>query len=198
MALSRLLDLLPAVTEVVTDENRDGPFATYLRCLSDPPPGTTHLCITQDDALPCGNFEERLEEAVANRPADMISLFVGDLGRVLRKNYYEAMNRQEKWCQLPVNARVHHVVALVWPVRAADDFLAWYPANELKIPARRPHRSDDMVISYWLKTSRPRRYLWATVPCLVEHPDDVPDVAHGGKRWSNGKDKGRRAIWFQN
>lgn len=194
MALSRLVDLLPAV-EVVTDENGDGPFATYLRCLSVPPPGATHLCVLQDDALPCANFEERLEEAVAGRPADLISLFVGGLKGQATRDYLKAMTRRDPWCPLPRATRIIHVVALVWPVAVAGAFLDWYALNEERIPAPRPHKSDDMVISYYLKNSRPWRTVWATVPSLVEHPDDVPSVAQS-RRGGSGQDKGRRAIWF--
>lgn len=160
----------------------------YLRCLAEPPAGATHLCILQDDALPCNNFLPLLQEAVAERPDDVISLFVGALRNNTRKLFYEAMKRGSRWS--PVYFRdIHHVVALVWPVARAQQFLDWYPTA--RMPGPKPPRSDDAVVGYWARRSRVQ--VWATVPCLVEHPDDYPSS------WvpdSRRKDPGRRAIAF--
>jgi hypothetical protein len=192
--LARLLARLPPAVEVVTDtEAADrNPWRNYRRCLTDLPNGATHVVVLQDDALPCRDFGMRVREAVRERPDEIISLFVGGM-REHRMAFNRAINRGDHWCEMRAQ-RIHHVVGLVWPAPAARDFLSWYEENELRIPAPRPHRSDDMVFSHWIKTGKPRRSVWATIPCLVEHPDDVPQVARSRQRPS---DPGRRAVLFQ-
>lgn len=191
VALQRLLPHLPGA-EVVVDHEVDqpNPFRNYLRCLAGAPQGATHLCVMQDDALPCRAIAPRVEEAVGERPDDVISLFVGGLSGRTRKDFWAAQSRGERWS--PVYFReIHHVVALVWPVGLAQEFLDWW-ASEPKMPGRREQKSDDAVVGYWARTTK--RLFWATVPCLVEHPDDLPSVVQSPTRTLG--DKGRRAIAF--
>lgn len=190
-ALARILPLLPPETEVITDDgpgDRRSPMRGYLKCLDNPPADATHLCVIQDDALPCKWFEVLLGEAVGERPDDVVSLFVGGLPGRTRKGFLEALARGERWS--PVWFReIHHVVALVWPVEVIQTFLAWY--ETARVPGPKPPRSDDAVIGYWARTQH--RLFWATVPCLVEHPDDLPSTIHRDERRG---EKGRRAIAF--
>ena len=195
--LRRLLPLLPPETEVFTDyEVEDpNPFRNYLRCLAGCPQGVTHICVMQDDAVPCASIALRLQEAVDERPDDVLSLFVGGLSGRTRKDFWAAQQNGERWS--PINFReVHHVVSLCWPVPMAEAFLEWW-ASGPRIPGRKVQRSDDAVIGQWIKSTyadrRVRRTVWATVPCLVEHPDDLPSVVQGNRRLG---DKGRRAIAF--
>lgn len=143
--------------------------------------------------LPCENFDTRLRLAIEEKPDQLISLFVGNLRGAGQKEYRKAQLQGEKWCGLHRSVRIVHVVGLVWPVEAAAAFLHWYETEGDKMPVKRPHRSDDQAVGYWLKNSSPYRTLWATVPCLVEHPDDVPQVARTKQR---AADPGRRAISF--
>jgi len=190
-ALARILPLLPPETEVITDDpSEEGkrPMRGYLRCLQDIPSDATHVCVLQDDAVPCREAASRIGEAVDERPGDMVSLFVGGLPSRTRKDFLGALTRGERWT--PVYFReIHHVVALVWPVQQLTDFLAWYATAKIPIPV--PHSSDDAVVGYWARTQR--KYFFATVPCLVEHPDDLPSTVHRDERRG---DKGRRAIVF--
>lgn len=195
--LERLLPLLPPAAEVVTDhETSDpNPFRNYLRCLTGAPTGTTHLCVLQDDAVPCASFAGHVAEAVGERPDDVISLFVGGLSGRTRKDFWEAQSRGERWSKVYFR-EIHHVVALVWPVPLAQEFLDWW-ATEPRIPGPKVQRSDDAVVGHWIKSTyanrNTRRIVWATVPCLVEHLDDLPSVVQGNRRLG---DKGRRAIAF--
>lgn len=141
----------------------------------------------QDDALPCVDFEERLREAVAERPDDVISLFVGALRGKTYTEYLQAMIRRDKWCPIWF-ADIHHCVAVVWPPGVSEQFLEW--ALSTKIPGLPElNVSDDAVFSAWAKLTH--RQVWATVPSLVEH-DDIY-VSSIGKPTG---DKGRRAIHF--
>jgi hypothetical protein len=173
--------------EAATDPN---PLRNYLRCLEDIPNGATHVLVIQDDALPCLGFGQMMNKAVAERPDDVLSFFVGDLKGPSLKAFRTAQMKGERWALLPRPSKVVHVVALVWPRELAAEFLVWYEETKHKIPHPMPHRSDDMVVSYWIKTGHPRREVWATVPSLVEHPDDLPSVCQRNER------SGRHAIAF--
>lgn len=190
-ALARLLaGLTPVVPEVVTDHEVDdaNPMRCFLRCLSDIPDGVTHLCVLQDDALPCTGYESLLQEAVGDRSEDVLSLFVGGLPNKTRKDFHQAMLRGDKWC--PVYFRdIHHVVGTVWPTGLAREFVDWFAVT--KVPGAQPPRSDDAVVGFWARTTH--RTVWATVPCLVEHDDVFPTTIH---RRDRPNDRGRRAIFF--
>lgn len=189
--LARLLEkITPVVPEVITDyEVADpNPMRCFLRCLSDPPEDATHICVLQDDALPCSGLDALLTEAVHDRSADVISLFVGGLPNRTRRDFLQAQLRGDKWS--PVWLRdIHHVVGTVWPVGVARQFVDWFAVT--KVPGRQPPRSDDAVVGFWARTTH--RTVWATVPCLVEHDDVFPTTIH---RRDRPNDRGRRAISF--
>lgn len=197
-ALARLVERLPPAVEVVTDELAGvdpNPLRNYLRCLEDIPNGVTHVCVLQDDALPCKGFGLKLNAAVEERPNDVISLFVGGLPGRTRRDFYTALKSRASWSPIAFR-ETHHVVALVWPVVLAKDFIDWI-ASDPKLPIRKPYRSDDAVVTHWVKSKyadrRKRITVMATVPCLVEHPDDLPSLVQGNRKLG---DAGRRAIAF--
>ena len=161
----------------------------YLRCLENIPNGASHVCVIQDDALPTRNFGLKLNEAIKERPTDVLSLFVGALSNRTRKEFYSAMKSGSKWC--PIYFRdIHHVVGLVWPRDLAAHFLEWYPKT--RIPGPIPPKSDDAVVGFWARKNK--KMVWATVPCLLEHPDDYPSTIRSHSRFG---DKTRRAIYFE-
>jgi hypothetical protein len=192
--LQRLLDRLPPAVQVVTDEEAfadPNPLRNYLRCLSDPPADATHLLVIQDDAYPCESFAGRLAEAVSERPDDVLSLFVGGLTSRTKRDFLLALKNRERWS--PIYFRdIHHVVALVWPVGLAREFVEWFPTA--KVPGGKNPKSDDAAVGFWARTRRPRLQVWAHVPCLVQHPDDLPSVVQGNRRLG---DAGRRAVHFE-
>lgn len=186
-ALERLLPFLPKHAEVVTDEGDPNPCRGFLRCFENLP-DATHMCVLQDDALPCRGFLAELELAVHDRPDDVLSLFVGGLSGRTKRDFLAALADGLHWS--PVYFReIHHVVALVWPVPLAQQFVEWF--ENARVPGPKPPRSDDAVVGYWARTSH--RLFWATVPCLVQHPDDMPSVVQGNRALG---DAGRRAIVF--
>lgn len=189
--LERLLERTPSAQVIVDDDpGQTSPWRGYQKCLADLPP-TGHVAILQDDSLPCINFELALERVIAARPNDVISLFVGGLNNVTRKDYFTNSKRNLPWS--PINFRdIHHVVALVWPVDAARRFLAWVETAKIPGHGHRMPRSDDAIIGCWAR--KETITVWATIPSLVEHPDDVPSTI--GRRYSNGMERGRTAIQF--
>lgn len=191
--LARLLPLLPPEVEVVTDDlaiERPNPWRGFSLCFQDLPTRATHLCVLQDDALPCRDFDKRLRAAIKEKPNDVICLFIGGLPGQTRKLFYEALARGDRWSPVYFQG-IHHVVGTIWPVRHARDFVEWVENN--KVPGPNPPKSDDAVVGYWARKNRRTVQVWATVPCLVQHDDVFPSVVQGANRFS---DRGRTAIAF--
>jgi len=194
--LARLMAGMPDSTEIVIDHEASAdpnPWRGYQACLHSFIHGKnewTHGVVVQDDALVCKNFGAAVGLLVEARPNDVISLFVGGVAQVTAKDLRSALVRGKCW--VPLHFRdVAHVVALVWPTAAAADFLNW--SEDARLPGYRGVcRSDDAVLGEWLR--RTRRTAWATVPSLVEHPDDVPTLIHRRERARGGEDKGRVAV----
>jgi len=84
------------------------------------------------------------------------------------------------------------VVAVLWPRAKVEEFLEW--SKDAKLPGLPNPRSDDAVVGSWMKFTR--QTVLATVPSIVEHPDDTLSV-----KWSEGsnvpsgtENKRRRAF----
>lgn len=148
----------------------------------------------QDDTLACRNFAEAVEQIVAARQSTLTSLFVGGLRNWNTREFQRALTARRAWARLMAmqTACVIHACALIWPADLAGEFLGWAAENAARLPGHRGvPRSDDAVISYWARMTR--QEVWATVPSLVEHPDDQPVVA-GHRKRADGADRGRVAI----
>jgi hypothetical protein len=181
---------VPSAKVIVDDgPGKPDPWRGYQRCLEDLP-AAGHLVVLQDDCLPCLNFEAALEHVIAARSDDVISLFVGGLGGVTRKQFFEASRRGSRWSAISFRD-IHHVVALIWPIERVRQFFAW--KETAKIPGHRGFpRSDDAIVGTWARQNKVT--VWATVPSLVEHPDDLASSI--GRRASQGRDRGRVAIQY--
>lgn len=180
---------MPSGTEVIVDGPADepNPWRGYQRCLRNLG-SASHVLVVQDDTVACRNIERVCEQLAAARPDTVTSLFVGGLRGRTERNYWRAMQAKRHWAQVDTQ-RIVHVVALLWPASLASEILSW--AETTVIPGiRNPTRSDDEVVGAFVKLTK--RPVWATVPCLVEHPDDVPSTVH--KRQANGLDRGRVAM----
>lgn len=188
--LERLLERAPSAEVIVDDaEGQPNPWRGYKKCLSNLP-SSGHVAVLQDDTVPCVNFERALELVVSARPDSVISLFVAGLNNVTRRDYLRAMQREQRWTEIYFRD-IHHVCALVWPVEKAREFLAW--AETARIPGHsRIPRSDDAIVGTWSRyTKNP---IWATIPSLVQHPDDVPSTI--GRKHYSGMERGRTALQF--
>lgn len=157
---------------MVDDPDPDGhPSAirTYIECLRRTPPEATHRLVLQDDVVLCRDFERRAEAAVVARPDMLIALFVPGLGlpgRWVR----EAAARGDSWQQLPTSVNWTPMVALSWPAALAAEFVDFaeeYVAH--RAARRRTTTGDDPVSGAFVRARK--LAVWATVPCLVEHPD---------------------------
>lgn len=164
------------------------PWAGYEQALRRALEGqNTHIVLLQDDATPCRDFSRAVADRVTERPENVISLWVGALRGKTLVNYRKAMIAKQRWCPIYFSD-IHHCVALVWPRGLAKSFLEWTETSRL--PGEdRPAQSDDAIVGAWAR--RTGTQIWATVPCLVEHEDQVESII--GRRRG---DAGRRAIWF--
>lgn len=86
-----------------------------------------------------------------------------------------------------------HVVAILWPIQKAHEFITWIDENPKRIMGR-AFQSDDATLTRWATLTKQR--IRVTVPSIVNHPDDLPSIVNQ-HRVKNGKDSGRvAAIWI--
>lgn len=189
-------ELIPALAErlgeceVVADPLPEGPpnpLRTYLECLRLTPDEATHRLVIQDDAWPCDGFRALAQAAIEERPNDIVCFYVPDIGAGGRNRVIRALRKRESWAQLGLGGWVP-AVAACWPIAAADDFVEWCPRV---LPESTT--ADDKAIVEFCK--RHGVHVWATVPSLVEHPDDVPSLL--GKEHGAGKIRWRVAAAFR-
>ncbi len=188
---SRLLDQLPRAVVVEDDGPPPGnPWRGYRRCLETmlANESWTHAVVIQDDALVCWNFEEAVGRVIGACPDHPVVLFYPGYKMHSTKNRQRGgtlfrMHRQDF---LPV-------VAILWPREKARLLYEW--TTDVTIPGlRKPYRSDDAVSGAWMKLTR--QDVYATMPSLVQHPDDVAPVKDGSQVAGHGRDKGRVAFQF--
>lgn len=170
--LTRLLvSLSPTNVLVAHDPDPDarpGPLRSYLRALELLPAWATHHLVIQDDALVCDAFVTTLLRAIAARPSDPLALFVGAALGVHGDRVTQAFGRGETFVALSQRSWTP-AVALVWPRALVPGFLA-FAADKA---SRRP-LADDEVLGRYFRSERVE--VLATVPSLVEHPDDSPSL----------------------
>lgn len=181
--------------EVVVDPEPDGPpsaIRTYVECLRRIPEDATHRLVLQDDAQPCSDFRRRAELALAERPGVLVAFFVpgtGLHGRWTR----DAWKAGKSWVGMPTSANWQPVVALAWPRALIEPFLDYAAGHIARRAARRLHTMcDDPVVGAFCRAEKLQ--VWATVPCLVEHPDLGPSLVK--RRSYGGTNPARRAAVF--
>jgi hypothetical protein len=179
----------------VDDPDPDGqPSAirTYVECLRRTPADATHRIVLQDDVELVAGFDERAQAALAEHPSSLVAFFVPGMGLVGRW-VREAAKAGKRWCQLPSSMNWTPVVALSWPRELAQEFV---PFAEAHVAARARRRvgtvGDDPVVGAFVRAHK--LPVWATVPCLVQHPDLVPSLVK--RRSYGGTNPARRAAVF--
>lgn len=197
--LDRLLASLgpdAACAEVVVDPDPAGqrsPWRTYRAALELTPAWATHRLVVQDDCIAAPGMLPAAEAAVAARPGSLVCLFVtghrNGCAAATARNVRRAAAAGQPWA--PMNPQCFlPAVATVWPARLAADMVAWVDSRSF-----RPDRllSDDYLAGTFAKIHRLQA--WATVPCLVQHPDDNESLI--GKPNAFGASPGRCAALWQ-
>jgi hypothetical protein len=192
---SRVLPPELARYEVVTDPDPNGkPSAirTYIECLRRTPPGVSHRLVLQDDVKLVRDFDSRAHHALRERPDTLVAFFVPGMGlhgRWVR----EAAKRGDRWVQLPPSANWVPTVALAWPRKLAEAFVPFAEEHVAERARRRMSTlGDDPVVGRFVRQHK--LAVWATVPCLVEHPDLMPSLVK--QRSYQGRNPARRAAVF--
>lgn len=183
--------------KVVYDPEPDGTrcsWRSYRECLLAPLGAATHLAIVQDDARPCRGFLPAVRAAVAAQPDRVIALFVQGIPHWHRAAILDACANGRTWTTL-ANYIFCPTVALVWPARLLPDIVefdgrmresgAW--------PAMPAFGADDEIVGRFLEAWG--EWALATVPSLVEHPDEVPSIERRIVARA-GADLGRIATCF--
>jgi hypothetical protein len=153
-----------------------GPWRTFRRLLELTPPDATHRLQIQDDALVCRSFRGAVEAAVEAQPGRVLVFFVGTEPKPYRDRVLRACDRDLPWAELPVFGYVHWLptVCTCWPAAMIPELLDWVDAQGW------PDKffADDERTGRFMRDTG--RQPLASVPSLVEHPDDTPSLV--GKR----------------
>lgn len=126
------------------------------------------MLIIQDDAVPCPGLADALPLLVAARPERVLCLWHGSRPRRSVIRMMQAAERCESWSVVQDEDWLP-LVATVWPAPLARAFYA-----DSLLPGFRARIADDEVAGLWL--SHHGQYALASVPSLVQHPDDVPGL----------------------
>lgn len=172
--------------QVITDPGGEvsSAWRTYRLCLRSAPEQATHVLVIQDDTTVCEHFTEAAFAAIEKRPASAVCFFLGGQPAFTASHAMQAKKRGEHWVQI-ANRDFCPTVATAYPREMALALADW-------VDAVKSHtRGDDSVVGDFFRIRRHEYQAWATVPSLVQHPDDVPSQI--GRKHLNGKNPGRVA-----
>lgn len=163
------------------------PWRTYLACLKVGAGLTKPFVILQDDCVPVPGFPEAAE-AVRRALPDALLAFTlqGMISSVTRFAFWRALDQGVRLIKITPSNWVP-AMALGWTPKLATLALEW---DQLQTQLRPSYTSDDGRLFYFTRWAATE--VWATVPCLVDHPDDVPTVGSTKKR--NGHKPSRRTL----
>lgn len=187
--------LLQRVTEhlgdhlVVTDPGGEegwNAWRSYRLCLRVETEAS-HILIVQDDAVPCEHFAEAAEAAIATKPDAAIAFYLGGQPVLTATAALRASIKHERWVRINPRDWVP-TVATAYPLELARELADFGDARRVN---GRPSRGDDSVAGDFFRINKHRIEAWATVPSLVEHPDDTLSLI--GRRNMNGLNRGRVA-----
>ena len=141
--------------------------------------------IVQDDTIACRGFARAARAAWLSRPGRLITFFSRNTPPAIVQRRNVALRACDPFCEFPRGFWVL-TVALLWPKELAQEFLEW-PAVQA-----RTMRTDDPIVGEWAAATE--RGALASVPSLVEHPDDQPSYIKS----NNGNGRGVRtaACWI--
>ena len=177
-ALDRLLAAIaPLEATIVIDEDRSrNTWAQYRTCLTTGELGT-HRLVLQDDALPVEGFAELAIAALEQRPSRVVCFYTPALPAYFGRAMLTARSSGHAWCELVTRGMFTPLVATAWPAGAVVSCVNWRGHSR-----GNPMRADDARVQDWLKATR--KYATATVPCLVDHDEQLPSSLANGGRYS--------------
>lgn len=141
-------ELAEIVNGKVTWDKINSNIDTAKRCwLKKPHKDTTHVCVIQDDAIPCEGFLELVEKVVTVHPKKVISLF----------NMYAVRSSKTT----PYYSFMQNVtgVCMILPIELIDDIFGGETLSD-----------DDATVSKWLRDNNEEAL--TTIPVLVQHRDE--------------------------
>lgn len=164
------------------------PWRTYRAALESTPAGATHRLIVQDDTEAVPNLVEALGRIVQTMPTQTLALFIAGGPRYAARLLYQACSRGDRYAAMPTKPWVP-VVATMYPAAIIPRILAFVDEQNWK----ESFCSDDEIIGRALTAlGEP---LYATVPSLVEHYDEVESLL-GPRRNFAGQMPQRVAACF--
>lgn len=121
----------------------------------------THLIVLQDDAQPVNGFLEHAYAAIEERPAHLISYYLGT-GRPLQdyiaRQVAQADANGDRWID---TTRLIWGVAWSTPTQYLPELNAWLAAH--------PDKPTDTQVGHWTRFNRtPVTHTW---PSLADHTD---------------------------
>jgi hypothetical protein len=159
--------------EIVYDPDPDSPvrspWRTMRELLTRTPDTATHRVQIQDDTIVCQGFRGAVTAATTARPDSLFCLFVSQQHTSATEQILNACRNDRAWASVSPVPWVP-AVATVWPVELIGRCLDWMSRQ----PWPDDYSADDERIGRFCQYEGVQ--VWATVPCLVEHPDVVPSL----------------------
>jgi hypothetical protein len=161
--------------QVVMDEHHDGAFANHLRALASVA-DATHVVVLEDDAIPCADFLDHVAEIIAERPDDLLGLYVGRTAPKQPQPLLEELTSSGmSWLDHPeLTDRLRWAVGYVMPAVDVPAVLEHAPKL-----STHPWLHTDVRIGS-LHASQGR--LSYPFPSLVEHNDELPSMTSTHRR----------------
>jgi len=163
-----LLERFPPSFQVVTDPGGDkpSPWRTYRLCLLEL--GDEPGVVVQDDAWLCEDFEARATAAALECPCRVLCLFVSHQATLAARAVRIAAGAGESFAKIGADHFLP-VVANHWPAGAARAVVEY--ADRMRWGKT---TADDAITAGAVRALELE--VWATVPSLVDHRDDVPSL----------------------
>ena len=184
--LERSAYLEPIVVSDPEPEALRSTWRCYRECLRVAAALNKPSAIVQDDCLFVEGFSAAAEQLRLNKPEALLAFCVqGTLHSVARSAFWRALDKGERLVQYHPRNWVP-AMAIGWTPELAAQALRW---DAVQTALRESYSSDDGRLFHFCRASSVE--VWCSVPCIVEHPDDVLTVkeSSGGKR-----SKGRTAL----
>jgi hypothetical protein len=153
-------------------------------------PDADHILIIQDDAMPVPGFAAAVNQIAEAHPGAPVCLYLARYPRDTKPRAELAMKMNRRYVMLSWRCFMP-IVAVLWPREKLVEFAAWAEDNPYLLGRADP-RSDDAMAGRWKLVNR--ETVLATIPSLVEHPDQEPSTI--GRTSRQGRDRGRCAMFL--